>query len=185
MKEKQTPQADAVPAPEGADAPQDNVELTDTVLTVETLAAERDQLQTEKAELADRLVRLAAEFDNFRKRTEREKSELLEYGSMDAVKAMLPVLDDLERALKVETADAEYARGVALILQRTADALQKLGLEPISAEGQPFDPNLHHGIDRVESDEVEQDTVVAEYQRGYTFKGRLLRAAMVRVAVKA
>ncbi|MBI5281639.1 MAG: nucleotide exchange factor GrpE [Candidatus Solibacter usitatus] len=183
--ENDTPQAEAPPLPGAGQPEPDSVELSDSVLTIEAVAAERDRLQTEKTELSDRFARLAAEFDNFRKRTEREKCELLEYGSMDAVKAMLPVLDDLERAFKTETADVEYARGVALTQQRMADLLLKLGLEPIAAEGQPFDPNLHHGIDRVESEAVEHDTVVAEYQRGYTFKGRLLRPAMVRVAVKA
>lgn len=151
---------------------------------LEALAAECSRLERERSEINDRYLRLAAEFDNFRKRSEREKCEAIEYGSTDALKAMLPVLDDFERALKTDCTDPEYARGMGLIYQRMADALKKLGLEPIETEAQPFDPNLHYAIDRVEHPDIEHDTVAAEYQRGYTFKGRLLRAAMVRVAVK-
>lgn len=150
----------------------------------EELAAERDRLAQEKAELQDRYLRLAAEFDNFRKRTERERLEAIEYAAMGAVKALLPVLDDFERALKAQSADADYVRGVELIYQRFYDAMKKLGLEPLESEGKPFDPNYHEAIERIVDPNVEQDTVVAELQRGYLFKGRLLRAALVRVAVK-
>lgn len=150
----------------------------------DSLAAERDRLAREKEELQDRYLRLAAEFDNFRKRSERERLEALEYAAMGAVKALLPVLDDFERALKSRSSDAEYARGVELIYQRMYDAMKKLGLEPLEAEGKPFDPNFHEAVERVVDPNVEQDTVVAELQRGYLFKGRLLRAALVRVAVK-
>jgi len=159
-------------------------EAADILAHIEALSADRDRLEREKSELNDRYLRLVAEFDNFRKRSDRERCESIEYGSTDAVKAMLPILDDFERALKTETTDAEYARGMSLIYQRMADALKKLGLETIDAAGAPFDPNLHHAIDSAEDPDVEFDTVAAEYQRGYTFKGRLLRAAMVRVAVK-
>lgn len=151
----------------------------------ETPAAERDRLAQEKAELQDRYLRLAAEFDNFRKRSERERLEAVEYAAAGALKALLPVLDDLERALKIQTADADYARGVELIHQRLSETLRKLGVEPVEAEGKPFDPTLHHAIERVEDPGVEQDTVLAELQRGYTYRGRLLREALVRVAVKS
>ncbi|MBI4893852.1 MAG: nucleotide exchange factor GrpE [Acidobacteria bacterium] len=167
------------------DAPgQQEPAATDTLLTVESLSQECARLERERTEINDRYLRLAAEFDNFRKRSDREKSEAIEYGSSDALKAMISILDDFERALKVECADAEFARGTQLIYQRMSEALTKLGLEPIAAEGQPFDPNLHYAIDRIEDPNIEIDTVAAEHQRGYTFKGRLLRPAMVRVAVK-
>jgi molecular chaperone GrpE len=151
----------------------------------EALAAERDRLAQEKAELQDRLLRLAAEFDNFRKRSERERLEAIEYAAAGALATLLPVLDDLERALKTPTTDSDYARGVELICQRFSDSLRKLGVEPLEAQGKPFDPAVHHAIERVEDPDVEQDTVVAELQRGYTYKGRLLREALVRVAVKS
>ena len=148
------------------------------------IAAERDKLAAEKADLADRLLRARAEFDNARRRAERERSEFLQFAGMDLVKDVLPVLDDFERALKVETADRNYAKGVELIYQRLYETLKKLGLEPIETSGQPFDPNLHQAVERVETDEAEDHTVIGEFQKGYNFKGKLLRPAMVRVAVK-
>jgi len=148
------------------------------------IATERDQLAAEKADLADRLLRARAEFDNARRRAERERSEFLQFAAMDLVKDVLPVLDDFERALKVETGDRNYAKGVELIYQRLYETLKKLGLEPIEAAGRQFDPNLHQAVERVETDEAEDHTVLGEFQKGYNFKGKLLRPAMVRVAVK-
>ncbi len=150
---------------------------------VASLALERDQLATEKAELQDLFLRRQAEFENYRRRVDREKSEFVQYASSEAVSAMLPVLDDFERAFKQETTDAEYQRGMELIYQRFLDALKKLGLEPITSVGQAFDPYIHQAIERVETAEAEDQTVLEEFQRGYNFKGRLLRPAMVRVAV--
>ena len=148
------------------------------------ITAERDQLAVEKAEMADRLLRARAEFDNARRRAERERSDFLQFAAMDLVKDILPVLDDFERAVKVETADRNYAKGVELIYQRLFEALKKLGLEPLEAAGKPFDPNLHQAVERVETDEAHDHTVLGEFQKGYNFKGKLLRPAMVRVAVK-
>jgi molecular chaperone GrpE len=152
--------------------------------TLEGITAERDRLAAEKADLQDRLLRARAEFDNARRRGERERSEYLQFAAMDLVKDVLPVLDDFERALKVETADANYAKGVELIYQRLYETLRKLGLEPIDSVGRPFDPNLHQAVERVETDDAEDHSVMGEFQRGYNFKGKLLRPAMVRVAVK-
>ena len=148
------------------------------------LTAERDRLLVERADLADRALRARAEFDNARRRAERERSDFLQFAAMDLVKDVLPVLDDFERALKVETTDQNYAKGVELIYQRLFESLKKLGLEPIEAAGRPFDPNLHQAVERVETDEAEDQTVLGEFQRGYNFKGKMLRPAMVRVAVK-
>lgn len=156
---------------------------SDTRADFAALTAERDRLANEKAELQDQLLRRAAEFDNFRRRTERERMELTEYASMDAVKALLPILDDFERALKIETADKEFARGMELIYGRVFDQLKKLGLEPVESAGQKFDPNLHHAIEMVETGEAEDQAILAEFQRGYRLRGRLVRPAMVKVAV--
>jgi molecular chaperone GrpE len=150
----------------------------------EQLAAERDQLAKEKRELQDLLQRRQAEFENFRRRVEREKTEVFEYAGMDTVKSLLPILDDLERALKVESADKEYARGMELIYQRFYDVLKKLGLEPIATKDGQFDPHVQHAVEMVETDEYPDHTILEEYQRGYNFRGRLLRPAMVKVAVK-
>jgi molecular chaperone GrpE len=148
------------------------------------LTAERDQLAAAKADLEDRLLRARAEFDNARRRGERERSDSLQFAGMDLVKELLPVVDDFERALKVQTADCDYARGVELIYQRLVDALKKIGLEPIDTAGRRFDPNLHQAVDRVETDEAGDMAILSEYQRGYNFRGKLLRPAMVRVAVR-
>ncbi|HTC32285.1 MAG TPA: nucleotide exchange factor GrpE [Bryobacteraceae bacterium] len=150
---------------------------------VDAVTAERDRLIEEKNELMDRLLRRQAEFDNFRRRAEREKSDVLEYANTESVRAILPILDDFERALKTQTADKVYARGMELIYQRLADSLKKLGLEPITTKGQKFDPHVHHAVDMVETSEVEEQTILDEYQPGYNFRGRLLRPAMVKVAV--
>lgn len=161
----------------------DTATASDPAAQLTAITAERDQLAAEKAELQDRFLRRQAEFENFRRRVEREKSEFTQYASSEAVTAMLPILDDFERSLKQESSDREYQRGMELIYQRLVDALKKLGLEPINSVGQPFDPYIHQAIDRVETEEAEDHTVLEEYQRGYNFKGRLLRPAMVRVAV--
>jgi len=151
---------------------------------LEVLAIERDKLAAEKAELEDRLLRARAEFQNARMRAERERSEYLQFAAMDLVKDLLPVLDDFERAMRVETADRDYAKGIELIYQRMYDGLKKLGLDPIHTEGKRFDPNLHQAIERVESGDAEDQAILGEFQRGYQFKGKLLRPAMVRVAVR-
>ncbi len=147
------------------------------------IIAERDRLAKEKNELQDLLQRRQAEFDNYRRRNERERSELFEYASMDTVKALLPMLDDFERALKVESTDKEYARGMDMIYQRLMEALRKLGLEPISSEVAVFNPHVHHAVEMVDTKDHPDQTILEEYQRGYYFKGRLLRPAMVKVAV--
>lgn len=147
------------------------------------IAAERDQLLADKADLNDRLLRARAEFDNARRRAERERGDFLQFAAMDLVRDVLPVLDDFERGLKVETADKEYAKGMELIYQRLSETLKKMGLEPLDTTGKQFDPNVHQAVERVETDEAADQTVLGEFQRGYNFRGKLLRPAMVRVAV--
>jgi molecular chaperone GrpE len=170
------PKEPMVDSSEGADATVDPA--------VDAVTAERDRLIEEKNDLLDRLLRRQAEFDNFRRRAEREKSEVLEYAGAESVSAILPILDDFERALKVECTGKEYARGMEMIYQRLSEALKKLGLEPITAKGQKFDPHFHHAVEMVETGDVEDHTVLDEYQQGYKFRGRLLRPAMVKVAVQ-
>jgi molecular chaperone GrpE len=166
------------------DVTEESAPETDPNSALETVTKERDRLLEEKNDLQDRLLRRQAEFDNFRRRADREKAEVIEYANSESVGAIVPILDDFERALKAGNNDSEYARGMELIYQRLADALKKLGLEPISAKGQKFDPHVHHAVDKVETADEEEDTILDEYQRGYNFRGRLLRPAMVKVAVK-
>ena len=169
------------PSPEEKDP----ASYTDLNAQVAALTAERDRLAAEKAELYDRLLRRQADFDNFRKRTERDRSDFLQYAGMEFVREILPVLDDFERALKVESADNRYARGVELIYNRLYEGLKKMGLEPMDTVGKKFDPNLHQAVERVQTDDVLDQTILEEFQKGYNFKGRLVRPAMVKVAVKS
>jgi len=180
--DNQEPQhAEGVSEVSGAE---DIASVSDPAAEVAQLVSERDALAAEKNDIYDRLLRRQAEFENFRKRTEREKAEFFEYAGMETARALVPVLDDFERALKVECQDVEYAKGMELIYGRLLDGLKKLGLEPIESVGAKFDPNVHHAIDREVSAEVEDQTILAEYQRGYNFKGKSLRPAMVKVAVQ-
>lgn len=178
-------QTGPVAAVADSDPPSDTVTISDPADQLAAIAAERDQLVEEKAEMLNRFLRRQAEFENFRKRVERERMELLEFAGMEAVRSVLPVADDFERALKVECADKEYARGMELIYQRLTEALAKQGLEPIAAQGEKFDPNLHHAVSKAPSEDHEEDTVLEEFQKGYHFKGKLLRPAMVKVSVKS
>ncbi len=149
------------------------------------LTAERDQLDAEKAELLDRLLRRTADFENFRRRVERERTEIVEFAGGEIVRQLLPILDDFERALKAESADREYAKGMELIYQGLLEALKRSGLEPVPCEGQRFDPHVHHAVETAASAEVEDQTILEEKCRGYNFRGRMLRPALVKVAVKA
>jgi len=143
------------------------------------------ELKQANAALQDRILRLQAEFDNFRKRTERERLEDAEFAGKLTIAALLPVLDDFERALKAAAgAENELVRGIELVYSRMLEILKKQGLEPVEAVGKTFDPHEHEAIGRTESAEHEENTVVQEYQKGYRFKGRLLRPAMVQVAVR-
>jgi molecular chaperone GrpE len=151
---------------------------------LDRVRGERDGFKVERDELKDLLVRRQAEFDNYRKRSERERADYVQYAAMDLIRELLPVLDDFERALKVEAPNSDYAKGVEMIYSRMFETMKKLGLEPIDSAGKPFDPHVHQAIERVETSDAEDNTVLGEFQRGYSFKGRLLRPAMVKVAVR-
>ncbi len=151
---------------------------------VDQLRTERDGARAERDEIKDLLLRRQAEFENFRKRTEKERSEYLQYAAMDMVRDLLPILDDFERALKIEGAGPEYARGIEMIYNRMYETLKKMGLEPIVSEGKTFDPNLHQAVERVETKDSPDGSILSEFQRGYFFKGKLLRPTMVKVAVR-
>lgn len=144
---------------------------------------EFDKLKAERDTLLDRLARLQAEFENARKRSAREQQEFREYALADAVKGLLPTLDSFERALQTSAGEkTEFRGGVELIYKQLQDALVKLGLRPIPAKGEPFDPHLHQAIEMVDTGEAEDHQVLDELQRGYKLKDRLLRPSMVRVA---
>ena len=180
--ENQDPDVRTVPAEDKEPSVDGGAEELSAQVTA--LTAERDRLAADKAELSDRLVRRQADFENFRRRAERDRSDFVQFAGMEFARELLPVLDDFERALQVECADAGYTRGVQLIYNRLFEALKKMGLEPMDTVGKTFDPNLHQAIERVETDESEDQTILGEFQKGYKFKGKLLRPAMVKVAVR-
>lgn len=146
-------------------------------------SAELDKIRAERDTLIDRLARLQAEFENARKRAAREQQENRDYAVTDAIKAILPILDSFDRALASPNPQAaEFRSGIELINKQLHDALVKLGVRPIPAKGEPFDPHLHQAIEMVDTDEEKDQHVLEELQRGYKLKDRLLRPSMVRVA---
>lgn len=149
----------------------------------ETEPGEVEKLRAERAAYLDRAACLQAEFDNFRKRNAKEQQDFRDYALADALKLLLPILDSLDRALKTKAASLEdFHSGIELIDKQFHDALAKLGVQPVEAVGESFDPNLHQAIQMVDTDEAKDNQVLDELQRGYRLRDRLLRPAMVRVA---
>ena len=144
--------------------------------------SELQKLKEERDSLLDRLARMQAEFDNARKRASKEQQEFREYAVADAIKSLLPAMDSLERALQVKSDAAELRSGVELIYKQLQAALGKLSVNPIVSKGEPFDPRYHEAIEMVETRNAPDHQVIEELQRGYKFKDRLLRPAMVKVA---
>ncbi len=154
----------------------------------EKVAKSESDLEAAKTQVAEyyaRLQRLQAEFDNYRKRTLKEKEEISKYASERLVSAILPVLDNFERAIGSAHTSQDvtaYAQGVEMIFRQLHDILAKEGLAVIEALGQAFDPNIHEAILTVESEEYSENTVVEEVQKGYYLKDRVLRPSMVKVS---
>ena len=151
---------------------------------IEMLKAQMEEKAKQAEENYDRFLRAQAELENYKKRTEREKSSLVKYGNEELIKAILPVVDNLERALdhpQGENPDG-LLEGVKIIYSQLLQALEKFGVTPIAAVGKPFDPSKHEAMMQVESTDHEPNTVVSELQRGYFLNDRLLRPARVSVA---
>ena len=130
----------------------------------------------------DQFLRLAAEFDNYRKRTQKEKEASYGNGRADAVEKLLPVYDNLERALNQETADTAYKKGVEMTMNQLVNIFTSLGVEIFGNVGEPFDPNLHNAVMHMESDELEENTISAVFQKGFKIGDKVVRFAMVQVA---
>jgi molecular chaperone GrpE len=143
------------------------------------------ELQAELAELRDRSVRTLADFENYRRRSDREREDQRRYAVSEVVRELLPVVDNLERALAAGGTVEDLKQGVDLTLRQFKDLLRQRGVAEVQAEGEPFDPALHEAVAREEDAGVTVPTVTAELQRGYTLNGRLLRPALVRVAMPA
>jgi molecular chaperone GrpE len=161
--------ASSAPAPESGDA---------------ALAERLARLQAEKDELMQTLVRRQADFENYRKRVERERHDDRRHGIGRLIEELLPVLDGLERGLQAhdDPAYEEYRKGLELIYRQLWEILSRHGLERIAAAGKPFDPNFHQAIERVHSTDYPEGTVLEVLQDGFTFHGRVLRPSSVRVS---
>lgn len=146
-------------------------------------APEEGEPTAELAELKNRHLRLLADFDNYRKRSDREREELSRFALAEPVRDLLPVVDNLSRALAASGQLEDLRRGVEMTARQLTEVLKRWGVEEVPAVGHPFDPRMHEAVTRVESDDVDEPTVVEEFQRGFLLRGRLLRPAMVRVAV--
>jgi len=146
------------------------------------VAEELRKVKAERDTLLDRLARAQAEFENARKRASREQQEFRDFATADAIKTLLPVMDSFERALQAKSGASDFRSGIELIYKQLQDALAKLEVRAIPARGKPFDPHYHEAVEMVETPDAADHEVLEELQRGYKFKDRLLRPAMVRVA---
>jgi|AntRauTorckE6833_2_1112554.scaffolds.fasta_scaffold00017_57 molecular chaperone GrpE len=169
----------------------DDVKTDETVDLEENITEERlDQIKEElstvteeKDEYLNRLKRMKADFVNYRNRTKKEKNLIESSTKMEFINSILPVIDNFERALKSVDEDSEFLSGVQMIYKQLLDVLKKEGLEIIETEGQEFDPQYHEAIMQLESDDYESGYVVEEVQRGYIMEDKVVRPAMVKVAI--
>ncbi len=178
------PPPDETAAPPNETAPPpDDEQPADGTGADRSEADDIDRLQRERDEYYERLIRTTADFDNYRKRTDRARRELAEHGAMALLTDLLPLVDDLERALAADTQDGKVdRRGVEIIHKQLLDLLAKRGVAPIEARGTDFDPNLHQAVAHEPREAHRDGEVIEELRRGYTLRDRLLRASMVKVA---
>ncbi len=192
-EDAQAEKAEAETAPESGDAPSETAEDIEAeteeggkgMLPGRRLKKELAKKEEELASLTDRYMRTLAEYENFRKRTEKEKSDLYSYAVKDVMTKILPVLDNLERgmaAIPEEGRDDPVAEGMDKILKQFVKALDDIGVKPIEAEGQSFDPNLHNAVMHVEDESLGENVVAEELLKGYTYRDTVVRHAMVKVA---
>ena len=163
-------------APQETQAGQSQAETPDPLLT------ELESLKNQVAQQEDKFLRLAAEYDNYRRRTAKEKESIWNDAKADTAAAFLPVYDNLERALKQDTADEAYKKGVEMTMNQLKEILSKLGITEIPALGQPFDPNLHNAVMHVEDESLGENVVAAVFQAGFQCGEKVIRFAMVQVA---
>src|SRR5262245_9012552 len=155
---------------------------------LENLKQELENLKKDRDGIYDRLIRKQAEFENYKKRIDREKSEFMQFASAELMKELLGALDSFDLAIQSAAAEGAGAentlRGFELIYKQLQDTLSRFGLKPIDAKGKKFDPNFHQAVSTQAANEVEENTIIDEMRKGYTLNGRLLRPAMVSVSVK-
>ena len=156
--------------------------VTETPEEAAPQLTEEEKLQQALKEQEDKYLRLLAEYDNYRKRSQKEKETAWTTAKADTIKELLPVYDNLERALKQETADEAYAKGVQMTMQQLKTVLEKLGVEEIPAQGEPFDPNLHNAVMHMEDEAMGENIVAEVFQAGFKMGEKVIRHAMVKVA---
>ncbi|MCR4782259.1 MAG: nucleotide exchange factor GrpE [Lachnospiraceae bacterium] len=142
----------------------------------------KDKKDEKIEELTDRVTRQMAEFENFRKRTEKEKSQMYAMGAKDTLEKILPVVDNFERALAMETEDSPFKEGMDKIYKMFIKNLEEMGVKPLDAAGKPFDPAFHNAVMHIEDENYGENEVVEELQKGYMYKDTILRHSMVKVA---
>ena len=185
--QEETAEEDVKPEEEKAEAAGEEIpveEPVDGTVEDQPEEPETDERDAKIEDLNNRYLRLMAEFDNYRKRTEKEKASQFQSGEAKVLEKILPVLDSFERGMKAvpeEQRDDPVYQGMDKIYKQLMKTLTDLDVEPIDAEGKPFDLELHNAVMQVENDELEENTVAAELQKGYTFKGVVLRHSMVSV----
>lgn len=161
-------------------------EMIDTQQEAENAeeGSELDDLNAELTDVKDKLLRTAAEYDNFRKRTVREKQALATDVKAMTVEELLPILDNLERALTVNsgTSAEDIVKGVEMVYSQTLAVFEKLGVETVGKIGDVFDPNIHHAVSHIENEDMEENTISQVFQKGYIIGDKVIRAAMVQVA---
>ena len=155
-------------------------EVEETAATAEPSAEEAHKAALREQE--DKYMRLLAEYDNYRKRSQKEKETAWTTAKADTAKEFLPVYDNLERALKQETADEAYAKGVQMIMTQFKTTLEKLGIQEIPALGETFDPNLHNAVMHIEDENLGENVVAEVFQTGFQTGDKIIRHAMVKVA---
>jgi len=167
-------------------------ESSERVESLEALVASlEEQVNLKDAqieELMNRLKQLQADFDNYRRRTKKEKEEMVDHATTELIKKLLPVLDNFERAMRVDSDDAtsnSFLEGIEMIFKQLKEVLLKEGLKPIEVVGEQFDPSKHEAVMRVKSEEHEENVIIEEVRKGYTIKDKVIRPAMVKVACKS
>lgn len=161
---------------------QPEAEAADEAAEAEEELTPEQKLEAELAEQKDKYLRLMAEYDNFRKRSAKERLELTDNAKASAVEEILPMIDNFERALAVECADENFKKGIEMIYKQFGDALAKLGVKPMELEGTEFDPNVATAVSTVDNDELGENVVAQVLQNGYTIGDKVVRHAMVIVA---
>ena len=171
--------AETADAPEGAESADGAAEAAESA---EDLQKKVETLAAALQEKDNRLKRLQADFENFRRRTSKEREEIGNVVTQELLKSLLPIVDNFDRAMATEQQDGKaFQKGVEMIYTQLGETLKNVGLEPIETEGQKFDPNFHQAVMRVENPDLDDDTIAQELQKGYIVKGKVIRPSMVQV----